>query len=257
MQRLVKHASIALIAVTALFVFVAAPATTGAPRSKGRAAPTPAGFDNFLVYMAEPTSGEPAFGDAEDAEEFQREVMGRSTAEIEADKSGAEEFFLQRFGLDFTATDSELFGTEESDGATFGPLVVADAFNYRSYVVSGERVPAEGWQVRDGGWIATLTEDTVLHGEYGGSEGKAVSAGAIFVFGNYNIKVERPNKEGHPDETIVIHYESGGPIIADADGVTSFICDLSHEEWGAGQARGIVTASGDVRNVLTFPPGLP
>jgi hypothetical protein len=214
------------------------------------------GFTKFLVYMAEPLAGEPLLGDPE---AFQREVMGRSTEEIEADKAAAEEFFLRRFGVDFTSTSSELFGEEEIEEATFGPFAVSDAFNYRAYVISGEHVPAKGWQVRDGGWMVTMTEDTVLHGEYGGTEGKAVSAGTVFVFGNYNIKVQRPKSGAppHAEETIVIHYESGGPIVADADGVTSFICDLTHPEWGAGQARGIVSPNGEVRNVLTFPPGLP
>ena len=93
--------------------------------------------------------------------------------------------------------------------------------------------------------------------EYGGTEGKLAPAGAVVVFGNYNIQVE--NKHGKPDPregTIVIHYESGNPITADADGVMHFVCALSHPEWGLGRARGVVEGK-TIRNILTFPPELP
>ena len=261
MQQLSKLRLLgAMLVVVLLSLLIVSPAIilAGSPE-RGGTTPTPAGFTKFLVYMAEPFAGQETSGGAREAENFQRDVMGRSTEEIEADKAAAQEFFLRRFGIDFTETESELFGTEEVDGATFQPFAVTDAFNYRAYVVSGERVPAEGWQVRDGGWMVALTEDQMVHGEYGGAEGKAASEGTVFVFGNYNIKVQKPrsNAPPHSDETIEIHYESGGPIIADSDGVTSFICDLTHPDWGAGQARGIVTDNGEVRNVLTFPPGLP
>ena len=107
--------------------------------------------------------------------------------------------------------------------------------------------------VRDGGWNVTLTDDMVLHGEYGGKEGKLVPAGASVVFGNYNILAERPNGQ----DQIVIHYESDTPIFANADGVTPFVCNLIHPQWEQGKARGVVFPENIIRNVLTFPPQLP
>jgi hypothetical protein len=45
------------------------------------------------------------------------------------------------------------------------------------------------------------------------------------------------------------------PIIARADGETSFNCDLTSDQWGPGATRGIVV-NDTVRNVLMFPPQL-
>lgn len=71
-----------------------------------------------------------------------------------------------------------------------------------------------------------------------------------------NIKVDRPGASER-GERIQIHFESGSPIVADVDGTRHFVCDLVHPVWGPGHARGVVLADGAVRNVLTFPPGLP
>jgi len=34
---------------------------------------------------------------------------------------------------------------------------------------------------------------------------------------------------------------------------SGFVCDLESDQWGSGQARGIVNADGEIRNALTFP----
>jgi hypothetical protein len=130
--------------------------------------------------------------------------------------------------------------------------------NYRASTISGETVPTEGWMVRDGGWIVALTADMMLRGEYGGAAGTHVPAGAIVVFGDYSIKVQRARSQAppHATEAIVIHYESGFAISLNADGVMTFQRALEHPEWGAGWARGVVEGK-TIRNVLSFPPELP
>jgi hypothetical protein len=95
----------------------------------------------------------------------------------------------------------------------------------------------------------------VLHGTWGGAAGKPASAGAIMAFGDYNIKVERPGRSERGEE-ILLHFESGSPIFPDVDGAFHFICDLTHEDWGAGCACGVVRADGSVRNAITFPASL-
>ncbi|HSM54808.1 MAG TPA: hypothetical protein VK879_01535 [Candidatus Sulfomarinibacteraceae bacterium] len=42
---------------------------------------------------------------------------------------------------------------------------------YRAYKITGYRVPAEGWLVRDGGFIVNIPAGTTLHGEYRGEDG--------------------------------------------------------------------------------------
>ncbi len=62
----------------------------------------------------------------------------------------------------------------------------------------------------------------------------------MLAFGDYNILIPRPGRSGN-DETIDIRFSSAGPIVANADGVMTFVCDLENEQWGSGQARGIIT----------------
>lgn len=226
----------------------------------GPGSPTPAGFTKYLVYLGESTvaPGEPGlFTDAAHVNHFQGVIMQRTPVEVAAEEAAAEQFFWQRFGLNFTATEPDANGVQAIPGATFQAFVQNEDANYRAYTISGESVPSQGWLVRDGGWIITLTEDMVLHGDYGGMDGKFTPAGAIVVFGNYNIKVEsKKGKAGQNGRTIIIHYESGNPILPDADGVMHFVCTLTHPEWGLGRARGVVEGK-TIRNILTFPPELP
>jgi hypothetical protein len=217
----------------------------GATNSKVSVAAAPKGFKAFLVYLAEPTlaPGEhSSFTDAEHVTFFQQTIMGRTPDEVAEQEQLAKQYFHDRFGLDFGAGSS---------GLTFSAFVLNPHVNYRAYIVSGMAVPDTGWEVRDGGFQVVLTEATVLHGTYGGSDGIEVPAGASMVFGDYNIDVTAP---GLSD--ILIHYQSHSPIIGRADGEISFNCDLIRTRWGSGAARGIALPNGSIRNVITFPPNL-
>ena len=230
----------AIVTIVASFVGVA-----GATSSKVSFATAPTGFKAFLVYLAEPTlaPGEQSiFTDAEHVNFFQQTIMGRTADEVAEQEQLAEQYFHDRFGLDFGAGSS---------GFTFDAFVLNPHVNYRAYIVSGKAVPNTGWEVRDGGFQVVLTEDTVLHGTYGGSAGIAAPAGASMVFGDYNIDVTNP---GSSD--ILIHYQSHSPIIGRADGEVSFNCDLISAAWGPGAARGVALPDGSIRNVITFPPNL-
>jgi hypothetical protein len=235
---------------------LARPASALAATSPSRSGvPTPEGFRKFLVYIAEGKAG--GITDPEFVLAFQREVYGRDEAAVVAYSMDAKEFFLERFGLDFRgASAPTATGPWEIEGARLQGSVFSPANHYTAYVVSEEWVGAAGWIVRDSSFNVTLTEDQTLHGRWGGAAGKPAKAGAAMTFGDYSIKVDRPGASER-GETIQIHFESGSPIVADVDGTRHFVCDLAHPVWGPGHARGVVLADGAVRNVLTFPPGLP
>lgn len=246
-RGLVIFAGLILLAFTGSFAFASNSA-------KITTAAAPQGFHAFLVYLAEPTlaPGEPAsFTDATHVDEFQHDIMGRTDAEVAQQRDMAIAYFDQRFGLDFSTATVAADGSLNIPGATFQAFVFNPDNNYRAYVVSGRSVANTGWQVRDGGFQVTVTQDMVLHGSYGGSTGVSVPAGAAMVFGDYNIQVEPTGSTGN----ILIHYQSHSPIIARADGEISFNCDLISAQWGTGAARGIVV-NGAIRNVLTFPAQL-
>jgi hypothetical protein len=208
------------------------------------------------VYIAEGPASAGSITDVDAVLAFQREVMGRDAAAVAAYIEEAKAFYLRRFGLDFFGVDAPTpIGPWEIDGAVLRGSVFHPDHGYTAYVVSEERVGEEGWTVRDASFGVSITADQVLHGTWGGTTGKAVRAGSFVVFGDYNIKADRPGRGR--DGTIMIHFESGSPINADVDGTMHFICDLSHPAWGPGHARGTVVADGGIRNVLTFPPSLP
>ncbi len=64
-------------------------------------------------------------------------------------------------------------------------------------------MPSEGWVVRDGGFMVMIMEDTIVHGEFGGEEGKVVPAGSMLVYGEYNIDRSPSGKD-----PLIIHYRS-------------------------------------------------
>jgi hypothetical protein len=228
--------------------------------------PDLAGFDQVLVYLAEPlVDGE--WDSGEQAERFQREIMGRDEAATETDRRTAEAFYEERFGLTFPG-EADLFEPEMSEDGTarLSPFYQDPDVGYNAYAVSGRAMPNNrddgatnrdemlAGKVRDGGWIVSITEDTTLRGtygeDYGDGDGFDIDAGGTLAYGDYNIKL------GDNEEPIVIHYESEHPILP-LDMPVAFNCDLFHEEWGEGQVRGTTNVpGGGIRNVLTFPPSL-
>jgi hypothetical protein len=246
-------------AILCASMLVASVSLVGAAGSSG--APTPVGFDRYLVYMANGVFDPNAEPATLPGEIFHQEIMGRTPAEMAAQEALAREFFEQRFGL------VEQEGVVDVNSFTFNPV-----HNYRAYTISEESVPAEGWVVRDGGFSATvIAEDGVtLGGEF---EGTHVPQGTTVVFGDYNILVTGSGKSGeHRDQReIILHYRSGDPLIVDRFGVMHFTCGLvdsetdlgiTEDDWD-GMAQGVVrpphelpdgTVKVSIRNVLTFPP---
>jgi hypothetical protein len=180
---------------------------------------------------------------------YQHTLMGWTDAQVEQQKQLAINYFNARFGL---ANTNPGFGV-------FDPKN-----NYRVYSLTGSNVPSEGWVVRDGSFTAAVTQDTVLHGTFGGPAGILVPAGTAVTWGYYNILVTRPGQTGSffdTGDTIIVHFESQNPIIPDKTGSgTGAACHLV-APWGDGLAQlyftSITTPDGftqaDVRNVWTFP----
>lgn len=216
---------------------------------------TPTSFDGFLVYMANGQFDASVPNEATGAQ-FQ-EIMGRSDEEVAAELQRAEGFFRDSYGVDFTGVEAvdgiKTVGNAmlDTNGFMLDPRI-----EYRAYQIAGYEVPVEGWVVRDGGWMVNIGEGgALLTGTFGGDEGIEAPEGSFIVFGDYNIDTG--------DEPIVIHYQSGSPILPmGIDGIMAFSCDLSSELWGEGRANGTVLMPADqgdgtvkmsYRNVLTFP----
>jgi hypothetical protein len=164
---------------------------------------------------------------------FHRDVMGRDDAEFEAERAAADAYFAATFGDRYTPDSLE-------------PLGVDPRVGYTAYFISGEKVPPEGWAVRDGGFRADLSDGTFV------------------VYGDYNIKVTKTGGSGRDPAPIIIHYESLDPIHNHPDGSGYFRCVLrsdSFEDFGASLAQGMFADEtlpdgrvvSNIRNILTFP----
>ncbi len=199
------------------------------------APPPPAPFGKYLVYSAAGVydpSIPPAEGDL--AHWFHYVVMGRDDAAFAAERAAADAYFAATFGGLYTPGSLVAFGQDPRVG-------------YTAYFISGEKVPPEGWVVRDGGFRANLSDGTFV------------------VYGNYNIKVTKKSGDGGPDPApIIIHYESADPIHMHPDGSGYFRCRLrsdSFDDFGGGLAQGVFASKtlpdgrvvSNIRNILTFP----
>lgn len=221
--------------------------------------PTPKGFDHYMVLMAggvlDLAESNPAPGVTGcaglfcDGEFFQREIMGRDDAALAEFTDEAKAFFEERFGVQVDAP--ELGGR-----ISFGLFMTNPDWHYRMYTASGERTPAEGWPVRDGGYMLMVLDPDglALGGEF---EGTIAPAGSVMFYGNYNILV---GKGPRADELVML-FKSTRPAQIQADGSVSLLCELEHEKWGSGFGAVNVAnvpltgtlVQGVGRNVLTFP----
>lgn len=220
--------------------------------------PTPAPFRHFLVYSAQgiydPLIGEFPFkgcspvgfcagGDVA----FLKRIMKFTEREVSAEEGRAREFFLERFGLDVQKLSAE-------GRVSLFSWVLDPRQEYTAFVFSGESVPSEGYQVRDGGYILTITDPEGI-GLGGELRGQKAPMGALILFGIYDILITGPNAREE-----IIRYKSITPMIPSQGFIIN--CELEHPVWGKGLAQGLVSSvdlgdgkiQASIRNVLTFPP---
>ena len=254
-QRLRSPRTVAAAAlVVGLLVAAVAFATGLAPAASATRTTPPTGFDGYMVFMATGSfpATEPALVGAE-GERFHREVMGRSDAEIAEQRATAVARFEEQYGLDFSASD-------RAGGAMFGPFVMNPGYDYRLYSMAGQDVPAEGWEINDGGFLFMTTEPTTIYGAWGGPEGTAVPAGTVAMVGDYRID----RMVGGELDPLVFSYRDAGPMVPDDAGHFYFRCEIQSAELGEGLIQGVWAPEemsdgrmrANTRTVVTFPPGV-
>lgn len=251
----------ALLAAATLLA-TALPADARRPfelREKCSAAPTPDGLIKQITMIADGTLADPN-SVLLDPMPIWVDDFGWSAEYIEEYRSDALEFFEGKFGIDGEALMAE-------GRAVFIPFYFNPDIEYRAISVSGDSVGSEGWQLIDTGWTLMITDPNglTLPPEAGVFAGVHMTPGAFLLYGDYHLRptsIQRHCPRRYQPEPITIHYESGCPIIPGMMGIVTFVCDLSHPEWGPGIAAGVSiphpTEDGglrfDNRNVITFPP---
>ena len=229
--------------------------------------PTPAGFDDYLVFMADgfyeanTPSPNPAIGGCGaiipglcDGDYFHEVIMGRTPGEIAALEAEAKAFFLQRFGLD-----------ADGEGLLLVDMMIDPRIQYRVRTAQGRNTGSDGWRIDDGGFMLMTLVPLPLGGELGAQfPGTILPPFSAVLMGNYKL---HPNDRGGEfAEPIIINYQSNRPMQILFDDAATIQCQLFNSDGEEGQAHGIGTTvtlpgPGDVdfwkfnwRVVLTFPP---
>ena len=108
---------------------------------------------------------------------FYRKVLRFTEEEIDRDREAAMQFIRDTFGLDFTNIEPNTQGQRTLGNATFEPHMLPFNFTYvhNNWLVNG-RTRTRCFPVGGGGFRVRFTGTMMLHGEYGGEEGKLALA---------------------------------------------------------------------------------
>ncbi len=263
-----------ILSFVLLFTTVSTSALAG--NSRKFSPPIPDGFDQALLFIADGvidtsiSSPAPEFTGCEgllcEGDLFQTEIMKRSPEEVIQFRYEAIEFFKARFGLD--AEDPALVGR-----IVFRSFATNPQWGYRVQYFAGRRVDADGWKVRDGGYMIQVLDPNGI--ELGGEfNGVTARQNSIVFYGNYNILTEgrhRPyfNEDDDDDEyedddddyrykwkqrkknrELVMLFRSSALAQINEDGSLNFRCEILNEKWDStGLAIGNV-ANEDIDGVL-------
>ena len=187
--------------------------------------------------------------------DFLRNVMNESEDAIREDVSNAMKFLQNTFGIDvgsFKRYDNIWLDGEHK----FMSYYITPNMGYRP-IFTRERGNVDG-KVRDGGFALIVgTPGLMVHGKYGGIEGKFVPTGHIMIFGYYNIKF-------NDNTTRIIHYRSTKPLVSNLEHifpVDNEVYDFVLKMWGRAVGTSKTSIKKDtyhlsVRNVISFPGSL-
>ena len=149
---------------------------------------------------------------------FYREVLCFTEEEIDRDRKAAMQFFSDTYGLDFTNIEPNEQGQRTLGNATFQTFTFPFNFTYvfNSWLVNGKK-RTRCFPVGEGGFLVRFTGPMMLHGEYGGEEGKLViETDRVFYHQQYIY-------EACKQQGIVFQVESTAPIQTTASNPGGFV----------------------------------
>ena len=160
---------------------------------------------------------------------FYREILRFTDEEIDRERETAIHFFRNTYGLDFTDVEPDEQGQRILGNATFQPAILPFNFTYvfNSWLVNG-RARTRCFRVRRGGFRAIFSGTVMLHGEYGGEEGKLA-----FVFYGHEYVYDVCEQQG-----IIFQLESPTPLRNEpSDGWLVINCRVCNRMLGDGVLR--------------------
>ena len=164
-----------------------------------------------------------------------RDVLDFTEQDIETATQSAIEYFNTTFGLDFSeSVPDSVTGERRFQNASMSPSRVP--FNYtakanRWLVAGNTRSKCFDYQL--GFFGVRFLDDQVLHGTYGGLEGRRIGPGPFqdMVWGYIRINTRPP---------VLIQYQSTSPSHTSPDGISSDSHIAFHPTLGQGIVLGTV-----------------
>ena len=187
---------------------------------------------------------------------FYRNVLRFTEEEIDRDREAAMLFYKDMYGLDFTNVEPNDQGQRILGNATFQPNRIPANLTYvfNNWLVSG-RPRTKCFPAASGGFWVHFSGPMLLHGEYGGEEGKLVSTDEDLEYG-YDYVFDACKQQG-----LTFHLESLAPsrsVPVDGYFVSSFrVTNRMLGEgtmWGVGRLTTVdaTTHRVELREVFTF-----
>ena len=123
------------------------------------------------------------------------------------ERETAIQFFKNTYGLDFTNVEPDEQGQRILGNATFQTVLLPtnETYVFNSWLVNG-RERSRCFRARKGGFQVSFNGTVLLHGEYGGEEGKLAS-GNDLVFCGHHYAYDICEQQG-----IIFQLESLTPL---------------------------------------------
>ena len=150
-----------------------------------------------------------------------RNTLCFTEEEIDHEREAAMQFYNDMYGLDFTNIEPNDQEQRVLGNATFESFTTAfnSTYVFNSWLVS-EHTKTKCFPVQGDGFWVCFTGPMMLHGKYGGEEGKLVSTNGNLLYYGYDYVFDACKQNG-----FTFHSESFAPSrIVPVDGyfVTSF-----------------------------------
>ena len=187
---------------------------------------------------------------------FYREVLRFTDEEIDQEREAAIQFFRNSYGLDFTNVEPDEQGQRILGNATFQSVLFSynDTYVFNSWVVNG-KTRTRCFRSRKAGFQVLFYGTGMLHGEYGGEEGRLAFRTDVVFYGREYV-YDVCEQQG-----IIFQLESSTPIRGEqSDGWHIANYRVRNRMLGEGVLWGLyrytlinsTTARIETRQVITF-----
>lgn len=190
-----------------------------------------------------------AFFPADPNYTFYRETLRFTDAEVEQEKNNAIQYFKTQFGLDFSNAEPNERGQRFVGNASFEFNSVGVNFTAvaNNWLVSGN-TRSRCFNIGGAGFEAAVNATVMLHGVYGGEQGKPAFDGDTVTYGYFIIY------DASSHEPILIQSRSEVPrrtLPVEGWFVEELIL---YNRWlGQGRLTGVYRNFNDAREVISFP----